>query len=83
MQRDNIEENILIKNPQKLRKFEYQLARKNKANFYKNLAIVEELHREARNLGVFGVNPLEGLEVDIKLTRIINHVRRTSYKIIK
>jgi len=50
----------LIKNSLKYRKFEYQLARKNKANFYKNLAIMEELHREAQNLGVFGVNPWKG-----------------------
>lgn len=66
----------MIKNPSKMEEFEHQLVKKQKSDFYKNLALVEEMYREARNLGVFGRNPLDGLEVDLRIARIINYVRK-------
>jgi len=68
----------LIKNPSKLEEFEHRLIKNQKPDFYKNLVIVEEMYREALNLGVFGRDPLDGLEVDLKIARIINHVKKTS-----
>jgi len=69
---------ILIKNPSKVEEFEQQIIKKRKPDFRKNLAIVEAMYQEARNMGVFGRDPLDGLEVDLKIARIINHVRKTS-----
>ncbi len=43
----------MVKNPGILEKFERDLIRREKPNFYKNLEIVEELHKQALQLGVF------------------------------
>ena len=68
----------MIKNPDLLEEFERELKRGKKTDIQKNLKIVSELHQYARKLGVFGKNPLDGIEVDLRIARIINHVRETT-----
>lgn len=65
----------MIANPRELQKFEKELGRKTKANIAQNFRIAEALFREAVALGVFPLkNPLEGLEIDIKIARVVNAV---------
>jgi hypothetical protein len=64
----------MIKNSDLFRKFEDNLKRNTKPDFYKNLRIVEELHREALMLNVFGNDPLEGIETDIMVAKVVNSV---------
>lgn len=68
---------VLIKNPSKIEKFERQLIKEQRPDFYKNLATVEEMYQEARNLEIFGKDLLDGLEIDIKIARILNYVGKT------
>ncbi|MFQ5584989.1 MAG: hypothetical protein ACE5GL_11185 [Calditrichia bacterium] len=67
----------MIKNPSKIEKFERQIITEQKPDFYKNLATVEEMYQETRNPEIFGKDPLDGLEVDIKIARILNYVGKT------
>ena len=58
--------------------FEKELIRREKPNLKKNLKIVEALYQEAVELGVFPLkDPLEGLEVDIRIAKVINSVQST------
>lgn len=60
------------------RKFETELSRKGKVDIKKNFQIVEALHREAVALGVLPLkDPLEGIDVDIKIARVLNYVSKT------
>ncbi len=60
-------------------KFETELLRKEKVNIEKNFQIVEALYKEALTLGVFPLkDPFEGLEVDIRIAKVVNHVSRTA-----
>ena len=60
-------------------KFERELVRKEKADIMKNLRIVSALYDEAVALGALpGKDPLEGLEVDIKIARVVNSVPKTA-----
>lgn len=64
-------------------KFEMELVRKEKADIMRNLQIIDSLYNEAVALGIIPLkNPLEGLEVDIKIARIINSVSKTAKKSI-
>ncbi len=69
----------MIRNRGLLEEFERELAKKEQLNFRKNLRIVDALYKEAVALGVFPLkNPLEGIEVDIKIAKSVNHVQRRS-----
>ena len=35
--------------------------------------MVSELHKHALRMGVFGKYPLDGIEVDFRIARILNH----------
>ena len=60
-------------------KFEMQLLKKHKADIIKNFKIAEALYNEALVLGIIPLkNPLDGIEVDIKIARVINNVPKTS-----
>jgi hypothetical protein len=60
-------------------KFEMNLSKKERLNIRSNFRIVEALYEEAVALGVIPLkNPLEGLEVDKRIARVINHVPKTS-----
>lgn len=58
--------------------FEKDLIRREKPDLKRNLKIVEALYQEAVELGVFPLkDPLEGLEVDIRIAKVINSVQST------
>ena len=63
----------MIKDNETWREFERQYIKSQKPDFYKNLAIVSELHKHALRMGVFGKYPLDGIEVDLRIARILNH----------
>jgi len=60
-----------------LRKFEIQILRNEKLDTLKKFRIVEALYKEAVALGVFPLkDSLEGLEVDIRIAKVINSVSK-------
>jgi hypothetical protein len=69
----------MIKDKKYLQEFEKEIIRSKKADIANNLRIVEALYKEAVSLGVFPLkDPLEGIEVDIKIAKVINSVSKTS-----
>jgi hypothetical protein len=65
----------MIKNAKLLAEFHDQLLRKEKLDYAAALRIFEGMWEEARQLGVLPLkDPLEGIEVDIRVARILNHV---------
>jgi hypothetical protein len=59
--------------------FERELIRREEPDLERNLKLVDALYREAVVLGVFPLkDPLEGLEVDIRIAKVINSVQTTS-----
>jgi len=62
----------MIKNAEIIEEFEDKIKRDERPDFYKNLKIVEALHREALQFKVFGKDPLDGIETDIHLAKAIN-----------
>jgi hypothetical protein len=69
----------MIKDHKKLQQFEKNLIRNTKVNPLHNFRIIESLHAEATALGVFPLqNPLEGIEVDIKIARVVNSVSKSA-----
>jgi len=66
-------ENLLIKNPDILEQFEKERIREEKLSFRKASKIFEAMWKEGVSLGVLPPkNPLEGIEIDIKVARILN-----------
>ena len=58
-----------------LLKFELNVLKKKKADYGRNARIVEGLYHEAVALGAFPLrNPLEGIEVDLKVAKAVNSV---------
>ena len=71
----------MIKNSKQLQRFERELIRKEKVNVVRNFQIVEALYNEAFELGIFPLkNPLDGLETDIKIAKVVNNVQEASHK---
>lgn len=69
----------MIKDKKYLREFEKEIIRSRKADIANNIRIVEALYKEAVSLGVFPLkDPLEGIEVKIKIAKVINSVSETS-----
>lgn len=65
----------MIKNREELQKFENEIIRKEKVNVLKNFRLVDAMYKEAVSLGVFPMkDALEGLEVDLKIAKVINSV---------
>lgn len=65
----------MIKDAKALAKFEESELRKEKPDYESALRIFEAMWKEASLLGVIPLkDPLEGIEVDIKIARILNHV---------
>ncbi|MCK4418750.1 hypothetical protein KAV79_02985 [Candidatus Aerophobetes bacterium] len=68
----------MIKNPEILEQFEKQRIREEKLSFEEALKIFEAMWKEGVNLGVLPPkDPLEGIEVDIKIARIINCLKKS------
>jgi hypothetical protein len=69
----------VITNREKVEQFEREYVRSRETDYRENLRIFEALHREALSLGALPLkDPLEGLEVDIMMARVINSVREPS-----
>jgi hypothetical protein len=69
----------MIKDPEAFRRFEQQWIAGQKPDLKENLRIVEGMYQLARKFGHFsGDNPLEGIEKNIRVARILNRVRRPS-----
>lgn len=69
----------MIKNHKRLQEFERKLLKKEKVDIIQNFKIVEALYKEAVALGIFPLkNPLEGLEIDIKIAKVVNSVSKIS-----
>lgn len=63
----------MIKNKIKLSKFYKGLLEKENISYKKALSIYEALHKEAISLGIINSRDiLEGLEVDLRIARVIN-----------
>ena len=69
----------MIKNAEAVRNLENAILRKESADFSKNIRLVEALYEEAVFLGVFPPkDKLSGLDIDIKIAKVINSVSKTS-----
>lgn len=69
----------MVKNTVLLRKFEREYVRTEKLNHGNALKIAEALHKESISLGrSFNRDPLDGIEVKIRIANAVNHVRPTS-----
>ena len=56
-------------------KFEIELSRKEKVDILRNFKIVNALYHEAVTLGIIPLkNPLDGIEVDLRIAKAINAV---------
>lgn len=65
----------MITNPELLSRFKDMTVRDEKMDYPSCLRLFEGLWREGVALGVLPPDdPLEGIEVDIRLARILNHV---------
>jgi len=59
------------------RKFEIEILRNEKLDVKKKFKIVEALYNEAVALGALPLeDPLEGLEVDIRIAKVVNGVSK-------
>jgi hypothetical protein len=56
-------------------KFEIEFVKREKVNIIRNFQIVDALYNEAVALGVSLLkNPLDGIEVDLRIARVVNSV---------
>lgn len=63
----------MIKNPDLLERFERELVKKERPDYMRSLKIFEGLWKEGMKMGVLPLeNPLEGIETDIRIARILN-----------
>jgi hypothetical protein len=61
-------------------KFEIEILRNEKLDIKKKFKIVEALYKEAVALGALPLeDPLEGLEVDIQIAKVVNSVSKDTY----
>ena len=68
----------MVKNTVLLRKFERECVRTEKPNHGKAIKIAEALHKESISFGrSFSRDPLDGIEVKIRIAKAVNHVRTT------
>ncbi len=68
----------MIKNQKKIRQFEKKYKKEKDINIEHNFSIIEALLAEAVELGVLPLKqPLEGLETDIRIARIVNSIPKT------
>jgi hypothetical protein len=69
----------MIKDTKILRKFENNLLRNEQLSYSEALKIFEALWNEAVTLGVLpSKNPLDGIDVKIKITEILNSCSKNS-----
>ena len=69
----------MIKNVETVRNLEKAILQRELANYSRNIRLVEALYKEAVFLGVFPPqDKLSGLDIDIKIAKVINSVSKTS-----
>ncbi len=70
----------MIRNPESWHKWEAKWERKTPVDMEQNFKIIELLIDQARSVGKWpSKNPLEGIEVDIKIARVVNgYVKKTA-----
>ena len=69
----------MIKNYNEFSEFENELMSKEKVDIKQNFYIVEEMYKEAIFLGALPLkDPLEDIEVDINLAKILNSVSKVN-----
>lgn len=62
----------MIKNRKMLEEFEKQLAKREKVNIKRNFQIIDKMVEYARSLGLWPPeDPLEGIEKDIKVAKVL------------
>ncbi|OGD11478.1 MAG: hypothetical protein A2W20_09385 [Candidatus Aminicenantes bacterium RBG_16_66_30] len=68
----------MVKNAKKLQAFEAARIRAEKVDVEQNLKILDALYEEAVMLGALPPkDPLEGIEVKIRIARAVNRVQRS------
>jgi hypothetical protein len=68
----------MIKDKRLLAEFEEEELRKEKSDYGNALRLFEAMWKEGMLLGVLPLkDPIEGIEVDIRIARILNDVRAT------
>jgi len=68
----------MVKNPRKLQALEADRIRAEKVDVEQNLRILDALYEEAVMLGALPPkDPLEGIEVKIRIARAVNRVQRS------
>lgn len=68
----------MIRNPEKLARFDREYQRNQRVDIAHNFLIVEALYAEAVYLGIFSrLDPLDGLEVAIRIAKVVNNVSKT------
>ena len=66
----------MIRNAELLQRFEEEELRKERTDYAYALKVFEGLWREGMELGVLPLkDALEGIEVDVRIARILNRVR--------
>ena len=75
---DCLRVSVMVKNNPRLKEFEDNYKRRDKPDILNNLQLLDSLYKEARALSAFPLRePLEGLEIDIKIAKVINSVPKT------
>jgi len=65
----------MVRNSRKLLAFEDRITRGEPRNLKKNFKLLDSLYREAVSLGAFPPrDPLEGLDIDIKISKVVRSV---------
>lgn len=63
----------MIRNPHLVEAFERELARRERPDYRRNLAVYEAMYAEAVRFGVLPPrDPLDGIDVDVRLARALN-----------
>ncbi|HCZ06042.1 MAG TPA: hypothetical protein DHV12_02720 [Thermotogae bacterium] len=71
----------MIKDRKLLEAFERKFQAEDRIDLETKYKILDALYREAVHLGVFPLkDPLEGIEVDIRVAKVINAVRESAEK---
>jgi hypothetical protein len=66
----------MIRNSE-FQKFEIEFVRRAKVDIMRNFHIVDALYNEAVALGIIPLkNPLDGIEVDLKIAKVVNSVSK-------
>ena len=68
----------MIKNYDQIQALERELIKNQTTDLMQNFRLVDAMYREAVELGIFPMkNSLDGLEIDIKIAEVVNHVPGT------